>query len=70
MADNLLLFLKVYDIMHSSHEKNICSHLYKQEEMTKSNNCKAVGIRTNKYLKEIQCIADYTGRIGKLYKNI
>ena len=46
MADNLLLFLKVYDIMHSSHEKNICSHLYKQEEMTKSNNCKAVGIRT------------------------
>ena len=38
--------------------------------MTKrSNNCKAVGIRTNKYLKEIQGIADYTGRIGKLYKN-
>ena len=57
--------------MHSSHEKNICSYLYKQEGMTKiSNNCKAVGIRTNKYLKEIQGIADYTGRIGKLYKNI
>ena len=57
--------------MHSSHEKNICSHLFKQEEMTKrSNYCKAVGIRTNKYLKEIQVIADYTGRIGKLYKNI
>lgn len=56
--------------MHSSHEKNICSHLIKQEEMTKNYNCKAVGIRTNKYLKEIQGIADYTGRIGKLYKNI
>ena len=39
--------------------------------MTKrSNYCKAVGIRTNKYLKEIRGIADYTGRIGKLYKNI
>ena len=56
--------------MHSSHEKNICSHLYKQEGMTKNYNCKAVGIRTNKYLKEIRGIADYTGRIGKLYKNI
>ena len=50
----------VYDIMHSSHEKNICSRLYKQEEMTKrSNNCKTVGIRTKN-------VSD----IGKWYRRL